>query len=117
MLNRETQRDLVPLVATDKSAYYDVYIKAISNNAPGEWGADQDEPTWKVAQGDIYAADDNGKQVKRRDLTATNPSNGKYFTTIFEFTEMPLLQYSAAAKGISINSKELGIWVPVNERN
>jgi hypothetical protein len=117
MLTRETQRDLVPLVATDKSAYYNVYIKAIANNAPGEWGADQEEPTWKATQSDVYAADDNGKQVKRRDLSATNPINGKHFTTIFEFTEMPLLQYAAAAKGISVNSKELGIWVPVNERN
>ena len=117
MFTRDTQRDFVPLVVAEKSPEYDVYTKAILNNEPGDWGANQVEPTLKATGGDIYAAAANGKQVKRRDLTVANPSNGKNFTEIFEFTAMPLLQYAAAAKGISTNAKELGIWVQVDERS
>ncbi|MHB1008292.1 MAG: hypothetical protein ACYC1E_03420 [Propionibacteriaceae bacterium] len=117
MLTRDTQLDLVPLVAAEKSPEYDIYNKSILNYAPGDWGASQDTPTWRATQGDVYTIEANGKQVRRRDLTVTNPSNGKHFVDIFEFTAMPLLQYAAAAKDISINSKELGIWVQVSDHS
>ncbi len=115
-LTRDTELDLVPLVAAEKSAYYDLYIRTITNFEPGNWGADQVSPTMRAVQGDVYAAEANGKQVKRRDLTVTNPGNGKHFIEIFEFTEMPLLQSVVAAKGSSTNTTGLGIWVPVDER-
>jgi hypothetical protein len=117
MLTRDTQRDFVPLVVAEKSPEYDLYTKVILNNEPGDWGEDQVLPTLKATMGDVYGAEANGKQVRRCDLTVTNPLIGKHFTEVFEFTAMPLLQYAAAAKGISTGGKELGIWVEVSERS
>ncbi len=118
MLTRDTERDLVPLVATENSPFYDYYANnVIKNSEPGNWGAGQEAPTWRATQGDVYATEDNGKQVKRRDLTVTNPSNGKHLIEVFEFTAMPLLEYAAATKGITTNGQELGIWVSVSNHS
>jgi len=116
MLTVETQRDFVPLVAAEKSPEYDIFNNVILKNEPGSWGVDQEVPTWKASRGDTYTTEANGKQVRRCDLTITNPSNGKHLTEVSEFTAMPLLQY-AAAKGISTNAKELGIWVKVTDHS